>query len=92
VSLGRLIGRDNELDEALADGFIVGVRDLMTKIDIPFHLAALEENDIPGIARQALAEAHLNDPVPRYMRQQECEELLRQILGRRSHAAPASKR
>jgi len=29
---------------------------------------------------QALAEAHMNYPVPRYMEQDECEGLLRKML------------
>jgi hypothetical protein len=52
----------------------------MAKIDIPFALDALDEADIAPIAKQALAEAHLNYPVPRYMSQSQCEGLLRQIL------------
>ncbi len=78
--LARLIGRTGDSDAALADAFIAAVRELMTQIDIPFQLAALEEADIPAIAKQALSEAHLNYPVPRYMSQQECETLLRQIV------------
>ena len=41
---------------------------------------ALRAQDIPGIAKQAVAEAHLNYPVPRYMIQAECEELLGEIV------------
>ena len=53
----------------------------MTKIDIPFHLDALEEKDVPTIAKQATAEAHLSYPVPRYMSTKECEALVQAMLG-----------
>jgi len=79
--LGSLIGCNGDTEAALAAGFITAVRELMAKIDIPSHLDALEEKDIPAIARQAVAEAFLNYPVPRYMKRRECEALLRQMLG-----------
>lgn len=80
--LGRLIGVEGASDAEVADGFIAAVRDLMTKIDIPFELEALAEKDIESIARQATAEAYLNYPVPRYMGRPECEALLRGMVAR----------
>jgi alcohol dehydrogenase class IV len=62
-----------------AQKFIDAVRELMDGIDIPATLDALKESDIPSIARQALAEAHLTYPVPRYMSQRECEALLARL-------------
>ena len=67
-------------DREKAERFIEAVRDLMAKIDIAPNLDALIESDITPIARQALAEAHLNYPVPRYMSQLQCEGLLREML------------
>jgi len=81
AELARCIGREEGSEEALADAFIASVRDLMTKIEIPFQLEALEEKDLPAIARQATAEAHLNYPVPRYMSREECEVLLQGMRG-----------
>ena len=52
----------------------------MQKVQIPSALEELRREDIPGIARQALDEAHLNYPVPRYMLQDECEALLGEIV------------
>jgi alcohol dehydrogenase len=37
-------------------------------------------HDIPGIARDALKEAHMNYPVPRYMEMHECEQLVYRML------------
>lgn len=78
--LAELIECGGETDAEKADRFIQSVRDLMAKIEIPPTLDALVESDIPAIARQALDEAHLNYPVPRYMNQAECERVLRRML------------
>jgi len=48
----------------------------MGKVEIPAVLAALERGDINAIARQALGEAYMNYPVPRYMTQEQCEGLI----------------
>jgi alcohol dehydrogenase class IV len=80
AQLAELIGQSGTDDREKAQKFIDCVRELMAKIDIPFALDALDEADIAPIAKQALAEAHLNYPVPRYMSQSQCEGLLRQIL------------
>ncbi len=67
-------------EEERADRFIEAVRKLMADVEIPYTLDALEARDIPSIATQALAEAYLNYPVPRFMNQDECEALLRRML------------
>jgi len=66
-----------------ADAFIAAVRALEERVGIPPTLAALRREDIPAIARQALAEAHLNYPVPRYMSQAEAESLIGRMLSER---------
>lgn len=66
--------------EAKAQAFIDAVRDLMARIGIPYTLADLREADVAPIARQALAEATFNYPVPRYMSQPDAEGLIRRIL------------
>jgi alcohol dehydrogenase class IV len=78
--LAELIGLDGADDREKAQKFIDSVRELMARVGIPYTLDALKASDIPPIAEQALAEAHLNYPVPRYMSQPQCEDLLRQIL------------
>jgi alcohol dehydrogenase len=80
ADLAELIGVGGELQPEKADRFIAAVRDLMAKVEIPSSLDALKREDVPAIAKQALAEAHLNYPVPRYMSQPECEHLLGQML------------
>ena len=78
--LGEAIGLPAGSEDAQAEGFIGAVRDLEAKVEIPETLEALREEDVAPIAREALAEAHLNYPVPRYMSQGECEALLREML------------
>ncbi|MDP6978470.1 MAG: iron-containing alcohol dehydrogenase [Myxococcota bacterium] len=78
--LAELIGCEGASDRDKADKFIAAVRGLMSKIDIPDKLDVLEEKDISAIAAQAVGEAHLNYPVPRYMNQVECEALLRRMI------------
>lgn len=66
----------------LADGdqFILAVEELNRQLNIPDTFEQLKEVDIPEIARRALKEAHGTYPVPRYMTQSQCEDLLRQLL------------
>lgn len=78
--LAELIGVGGGNDAEKADAFIEAVRELKRKVGIPATLDALVASDIPDIAERALAEAHMNYPVPRYMDQAECEALLRSVL------------
>ncbi len=78
--LSELIGVSGASEREKAEAFIGAVRELMSTIEIPYTLDALKREDIPAIATQALAEAHLNYPVPRYMDQPECERILGAIL------------
>jgi hypothetical protein len=56
------------------------VDQLNADLGIPTTLAALQETDIPALAKAACWEAHTGYPVPRYMSQQECEDLIRKAL------------
>lgn len=80
AALGDLIDAGGSTEAEKAEAFIAAVRDLMAKIGIPYTLEALKREDIPAIAKQALAEAHMNYPVPRYMDQRDCELILAEIL------------
>ena len=65
--------------DVLADKFIAAVQQLNDDIGIPRYLDALREEDIPALAHAACAEANTY-PVPRYMTQAQCEDLIRQVL------------
>lgn len=79
AELADAVGLDagGSRDEAArAEAFIAAVRELMGQIGIPPTLAELRPRDIEPIAKQALGEAYLNYPVPRYMNQEQCEKLI----------------
>ena len=91
------LGKEGEADDVLAQKFLDGVDQLNRDLDIPTTLDALQEADIPELAQAACHEAHTGYPVPRYMTQQECENLIRQALPTKAPAAankakPAAKR
>ncbi len=92
------LGDESEREDVLAQKFIDGVVALERDIGIPTHLDALRETDIPALARAACHEAHTGYPVPRYLTQQGCEDLIRLVLppagpaGSVTQAARASTR
>ena len=74
------VGTDDEPSSVLAQKFIDAVDQLNADLNIPTHLDALQEADIPALAKAACFEAHTGYPVPRYMSQAQCEDLIRQVL------------
>ena len=57
AALADVIGVGSGGEAEKADAFIAAVRELKAKIGIPEKLDALKADDIPAIAKQALAEA-----------------------------------
>ena len=86
LAVAAKVGTEEEDEDTLAQKFLDAVDQLNHDLGIPTTLAALKEGDIPALARAACHEAHTGYPVPRYMSQQECEDLIRQVLP----AAPAA--
>jgi len=74
------VGDEGEDAELLAQKFLDAVDQLNDDLGIPAFLAALKEADIPALAAAACKEAHTGYPVPRYMTQRQCEDLIRQVL------------
>ena len=74
------LGKESEGEDALAQKFLDAVVQLNRDLAIPSFLAALKKADIPQLAEAACREAHTGYPVPRYMTQAQCEELIRQVL------------
>ena len=71
---------EGDTDATLAQKFIDHIRSLNARFDIPEKLTALKAEDIPGIARAALREAHGTYAVPRYMDGPDCETFIGQIM------------
>jgi len=80
LAIRAKLGGEGERTETLAERFLDAVEQLNEDLGIPTHLAALREEDIPALAKAACHEAHVGYPVPRYMTQQVCEQLIRSVL------------
>ncbi|MCD6585635.1 MAG: iron-containing alcohol dehydrogenase [Desulfobacteraceae bacterium] len=74
------IGTKGESEEELSYRFIEKVKTMNKNMKIPTFIKELQEEDIPLIAKRALAEAHPDYPVPRIMTLAECEELIGKLL------------
>ena len=80
LAVAAKVGRKGEADEVLAGKFLDAVDQLNRDLHIPLYLDALQEADIPALAQAACHEAHTGYPVPRYMSQQVCEDMIRKVL------------
>ena len=80
LAIRAKLGAENESPGELADKFVSAVERLIADLQIPITLDALREADIPDLAAAALREAHTGYPVPRYMTQRQCEDLIRSVL------------
>jgi len=84
------VGSEDEDEADLAEKFIAAVEQLTRDVGIPLVLDALQESDIPALAKAACNEAETGYPVPRYLTQAGCEALIRQVLPPPA-AAPARR-
>jgi alcohol dehydrogenase len=85
------LGSEREATGMLAQKFIRGVEQLNHDLGIPDHLQDLKEADIPALAQAACHEAETGYPVPRYMTQKQCEDLIRRLLPPAAAAAKAGR-
>jgi alcohol dehydrogenase class IV len=85
------VGTEDESSDALAQKFLDAVDALNADLGIPTALEALKEADIPALAKAACHEAHTGYPVPRYMTQEICEDMIRQALPPKVAVAVAAK-
>jgi len=74
------LGSEQEAERTLAKRFIAAVAELNRDLGIPAQLEALREEDIPSLAKAACHEAETGYPVPRYMTQRQCEDIIRRVL------------
>ncbi len=80
LALRAKVGTEDEDADILAQKFLDAVDQLNRDLGIPTYLEALQESDIPALAKAACHEAHTGYPVPRYMSQAVCEGIIRQAL------------
>jgi alcohol dehydrogenase len=74
------LGDKGETARTLSERFIERIREMNSNMDIPLHVAQLQEKDIPEIVRRALKEGNPGSPVPRLMNAEQCGDLVRQLL------------
>ena len=74
------VAGDDDDDDAAAQKFLDAVIAMNRELGIPTHLVALKEDDIRLLAKAACKEAETGYPVPRYMTQSECEDIIRKVL------------
>ncbi len=86
------LGDEADRDDDLAEKFMAGVEQLNADLGIPTTLAALQEKDIPALAKAACLEAETGYPVPRYMTQKQCEALISKLLPTPLEEAPRPKK
>jgi alcohol dehydrogenase class IV len=86
------VGTEEESSDVLAQKFLDAVDQLNADLGIPLSLDALQESDIPDLARAACHEAHTGYPVPRYMTQEQCEDMIRKVLPGTKAAAAKKKK
>jgi alcohol dehydrogenase class IV len=82
ATIAKAIGIDQANDDTqqLAKRMVEFLFDFNKEVGIPNHLAELKEQDFPGIVKDAMSEAYFNYPVPRFMQEQQCNQLLQQLL------------
>jgi hypothetical protein len=80
LALRAKVGKKTDAEAVLAQKFLDAVDAMNTRLGIPATLVALREEDIPALAAAACREADANYPVPLYMTQAICEQVIRQVL------------
>ncbi|MBU3070385.1 iron-containing alcohol dehydrogenase [Aestuariicella sp. G3-2] len=74
------LGEASENEWALAQKFIDKVWAMNEAMGIPKTLDALQVHDIQAISEAAMHEGNYTYPVPKYMRLEECQDILRKLL------------
>ena len=82
ISKAAGIGSPTDSDEILAAKLVERVRELSQAIGIPTHANKLKSDQVTTIAARAMKESHglYGYPVPKYMRREECEAIVRKIV------------
>lgn len=79
IAIYANLGTKNESQEDLALKLISKIKDMNKNMNIPLGIRELRKEDIPLIAQRATKEGNPGYPVPKIIRINECEELLRNL-------------
>jgi len=74
------ITADSNTPSSKALAFIEAIEKLNKQMDIATGITDLKTEDIPMLAKKALDEAHPEYPVPKFMNQEDCQNLLSSLL------------
>lgn len=59
--------------------FLATLEQLLTDLAIPRYLEEVKRTDIPLLAKSAIAEANWNYPVPKFMNEAQCQEIISKV-------------
>lgn len=80
LALAAGIGYPSQSTRALATAFIERIEQMNTSMNIPTKMPQVRERDIPMLAKRILKEAHPDYPVPRFMTNEQCQQMLAAML------------
>ncbi len=78
--LAEAVGIHGQSDAEKAQAFIAELRAMNARMGIPEKFDFIQEADIPLIVKRALKEAHPFYPVPKLMRREDCEAVVRSLM------------
>lgn len=79
-SLANIVGIVGISPKEKAERFIQWIKDLNKSMGIPNRVAGIKEEDIPTLVKRALSEANPLYPVPKFMDEEEMNEMYHQIM------------
>lgn len=79
-SLANIVGIVGISSKEKAERFIQWIKDLNKSMGIPNRVAGIKEEDIPTLVKRALSEANPLYPVPKFMDEEEMNEMYHQIM------------
>ena len=67
-------------DEQKAKAFIEEIKRMNKEMNIPEKFDFIKEEDIPLLVKRALKEGNPGYPVPKIMKPEDCEKVIRQLM------------
>lgn len=80
AELADVVGIKGANDAEKANAFIAAIKKFNENMAIPTKIEKIEEKDIPTIVKRALKEANPLYPVPKFMNEDDCAKVIRQLM------------
>ena len=74
------LGKEGMSEEEKAKAYIEEIRRMNKAMNIPEKFVFIKEEDIPTLVKRALKEGNPGYPVPKIMKLEDCEKVIRQIM------------